>query len=167
MADEEELTPEMREMLGIDEEERLHPILSNVEVLQARANAKSKIIKEQKAAAMKDVEARETRRLRMEEGLTIGVTTADEMVTITIDLPIFAPYINLDMTNGMQYWHGQTYTVPRHKADTLRETMSRLWKLDDEVEGRSLSQHYGLKRNPSINAVTGEVTGRAQVVYDA
>lgn len=166
MAD-EELTPEMAEMLGIEPGERLHPILSNAEVLQALANAKAKLIKEQKAAAMKDVEARETRRLRMEEGLTTGVTSADEMVTIAIDLPTWVAFLNVDMTNGVQYWHGQTYTVPRHKADTLREMMGRAHRLDDEVEGRSLTQHYNVTKRPVINAVTGEIREKAQVVYDA
>jgi len=139
-------------------EVRLHPILSNAQVLEARAKARSKIEKERVATAMKSVEDEETRRLRREEGLTArtGVSHADEIVSITMDLAPYQPYLNLgDIIDGQRYWHGYTYQVPRHVADTLRELMARGWAHQHETEGKDLLQHYQNARDTVISAVSG------------
>lgn len=153
--------------LGFDDdepEERLHPILTNEEVLAARASARKKVEAERKKVASQAVENAETARLKVEEGLTTGHGPRDEMVSLVVDLPAFAPSM---VVNMVPYWHGHTYTVPRHVADSLREQMNRAWQHEDEVHGRSLSEHYGIARQTKLNRVTGAVSEAPKVVYDA
>lgn len=156
--------------LGFDDEleaaptdERLHPILTNEEVAKAKASARDKVQAEQRKAALKQVEAEETVRLRREEGLTTGIGVKDEIVSLTIDLPPFAACLRVDFDR--EFHHGHTYQVPRHVADSLREMMDREWKHEDEVKGRSLSEHYGAARNVKLNGVTGAKTEAPKVVY--
>lgn len=147
-------------------EERLHPILSNTEVRAAQAKARSKIDAERKAAAAADIEERETERLRLEEGLTTGISERDEIVNVTIDLPLYSDKILVNGPRGVVYWHGHTYPVPRHVADSLNENMSRAWRHDDQTEGKSLTQSYQRKRNTAINARSGATTN-APARFDA
>lgn len=140
------------------EEVRLHPILSNDEYRQAQAKAKSKVEADRKKAAMAAVEAEETQRLRVEEGMTTGIGVCDEIVGVTIDLPPFGTRISINGTHGNHYWHGVTYDVPRHVADTLVEMMGRMRQHEDQVEGRSMIQHYSRKHDTAINARTGAVS---------
>jgi hypothetical protein len=130
-------------------EERLHPVLSNVEVLEARKKARARLDAERKKAALKAVEEAELERLREEEGMA-AEGTAGEMVTITVDLPEFG---NRLVVNSRPYWHGHSYTVPRHVSDSLRETMFRMWRHQEtEIEGRNLTQAY---RRPHNTGVSG------------
>ena len=151
-----ELTLEEKEFLGLlDEngvEKRLHPILTNAEVLAARANARRRIVAEQKKNAMKQVEDEEVRRLNREEGMRgTGDPVQNEIVNFTVDLPSWSPYMMLDMTEGVTYWHGQTYSVSRAKAASLNEIQHRQWRLDAEVEGKSKAQQYGVRHNAAIS----------------
>jgi hypothetical protein len=149
--------------LGLGNEEiRLHPILSNEEVLAARARARKKVEAERKLAAIEALEVQETERLRLEEGLTTGVGVLDEIVNVTIDLPPFAPDIKVNF--HQTFVHGYTYPVPRHQADTLREQMARAWRHEDEVKGRSFREHYGLARHATISKV-GDAVQAPEVVY--
>lgn len=143
--------------------ERLHPILSDEEVLAARAKARDKIDAERKKAAAKAVEDEETQRLRVQEGLTTGIGLKDEIVGITIDLPEYADKI---VINSVPYHHRHTYQVPRHMADSIRETMDRAWKHEDEVKGNSLTSHYGAARQAHITA-TGAVQQNPKLVHAA
>lgn len=164
------LTAEEREVLGLNdeagEEIRLHPILTNAEVLEAQASARRKVLAEQRKNAMRQVEEAEIARLRREEGLTGAAGVQNDMVSITLDLPSWVPYISINMTEGVPYYHGFTYTVPRHVAATLMDIQHRQWVLDDEVEGRSLKQHYGINRGVKLSDVSGESVN-PRVVFDA
>lgn len=139
------------------DEPRLHPILSNAEVRAAQAKAKADVIAERKAAAMLDVEKREAERLRIEDGLTTGSEQKDEIVNFTVDLPQYGDKLLVNGPLGKAYWHGRTYAVPRHVADTLAEMQFRMWRHEDQTEGRSTAQMYQRKRDTAINARTGEV----------
>ena len=159
-------TDEMNDMLGLVGEDgevvRLHAVLSNDEVLEARARARAKIEKERRAAAMKAVEAEETTRLRLEEGLVTGVSENDEPVSITLDL---APHSDCIRTNGVEgsvYWHGFTYTVPRHVANSLREIQARGWIHQDEIDGKNLTQHYQNKRVTVLSPIRGTINAPAR-----
>lgn len=147
-------------------EPRLHDILSNEEVLEARAKARATLDKERRTAAMKDVEARETRRLRLEDGLTSGIGYLNEIVDVTIDLPPVAAFILVNGPMGHAYHHGRTYPVPRHVANSLNETMGRMWRQADQEDGKDLTQTYGRKRNTTINGRTGS-TSNAPARFDA
>ena len=159
--------PAKRPRKAKEEEVRLHPILSNEDVRAAQAKALKKVEDERRTAAMKAVEDLETERLRVEEGLTTGVREMDELVSVTIDLAPYAPSIVINNgTGGNVYWQGRTYTVPRHVADSLAEMMSRSWKHEDQVDGKSIAQAYGRKRETVINARTGAVSN-APARFDA
>lgn len=118
------------------------PILSAKEIEEIKAEAKKKILAERKSAEKKKILEQETQRLKNEEGLVTGDSFKDEMVTVTIDLAPFSPSINI---NGRPYWHGKTYNVARHVADTLREQMYRTWQHQNEIDGKSLSEFYARK----------------------
>lgn len=138
-------------------EERLHPILSNEDVLKARANALKHVQADRRRAAMEAVEKEETERLKMEDGLTTGTSYLDEIVDFTVDLPPFADKIMVNGPLGFQYAHGKTYPVPRHVANSLAETLDRARHHEDQTEGKSITQSYQRKRDTAINARTGAI----------
>src|SRR5262245_61622862 len=55
---------------------------------------------------------------------------ADQIVSITIDVAPFIPYIALD---GVQFFHGYTYQVPRKQFAVIIEQMQRSWLHQDEI----------------------------------
>lgn len=178
MSDEHQMTREERELLGLDteesveapvkrtrgkaaapatpvvEEKRLHQILSNEELAKAKAEASRRIMEARHKAAYDRAVAQEEDRLRTEEGLTTGDPVRDAIVPITIDLPRFADKLMVNGPMGMIYWQGQTYSVPRHVADSLCEIMFNAWKAEDNMEGRDLLQQFRQKRASAINART-------------
>jgi hypothetical protein len=77
-----------------------------------------------KEAFLKDAIANERRKLMPEE----------ELVTFHINLAEFCPYL---MVDGRIYYHGQTVTVPKAKADSMRDTIARGWEHQGEIEGKS------------------------------
>lgn len=164
----EDMLGEDLNALKAESEERLHPILSNEQVLAARAKAKKTVEADRVKAAMAAIEKEETQRLRVEEGLTTGIDAMDELVDITIDLPPYAgTCININGPMGMHYYHGKTYpAVPRHVAQSLNEMMFRMWRHEDQTEGRDIRQMYARKRDTSISARTGAVAN-APARFDA
>jgi hypothetical protein len=135
---------------------RLHPILSNEEVLKARANARKKLDAERHAAAMRAVEEQELERLRVEEGMTTGVEADDAIVSFTVDLPTYADRITL---SGRPYYHGRRYDVPLHVARTLADEQFKAWRHDEQMEGKSIHQKFTKKHNTMINARSGSIVG--------
>jgi hypothetical protein len=128
----------------VEEAERLHPILSNAEVLEIRAKAADKLVAERKKAAAKQLEDETLSELRREQNLKTGEGVKDELVTVTLDLAEHSDRIVLD---GKAYFHGRTYhDIPRHLADTLREIQARGWKHQDEVDGKDLVQQHRANR---------------------
>ena len=128
-------------------EARLHPILTNEEVLAARVKARKRLDDERRKSALKEVEEIELAALKIAEGMMTG-TEMDEDVTVTVDLPEFSPSLNI---NGRPYWHGFTYTVPRHVAMSLNEMMFRANRHQElEIEGRKLGEYY---RRPHLTAI--------------
>ena len=134
-----------------DAEERLHPVLSNAEVEEIRLEARAKLEKERQAAARKALLQEETERLRMEEGLVTG-GEADEMVDITI---VLAQHSDRLLVNMRPYWHGHTYRVPRHVANSFREMMYRGERHENEIRGNSLATFYQKNRDTTLSPVKG------------
>lgn len=125
------------------EEVRLHPVLTNAEFLAAQESGRKKFEDERKKAALKAVSDQALADLRYESNLRTGDGVKDEMVDVTIDLAEHSDNIKLD---GRQYWHGRTYPVPRHVADTLRDIMARGWNHQDEVDGKNLADRHRANR---------------------
>lgn len=140
-------------------EARLHPILTNEQVLEAQARAKKKVDDLRIKEAMRSIEEIETARLRREEGFVTGEGAKDELVSVTLDL---APHSDRITINQMAYWHGHTYTVPRHVGDSLRDMQARGWVHQDELDGKNKTQHYQANRLTKLNGATGAVSSAPQ-----
>lgn len=128
-----------------------HPVLTNDEVAKAKADARAAVEKERKAAAIKQIVAEETSRLRREEGLVSGDAVKDEMVKVTIDLPEYSASIRV---NGEDFYHGSTYTVPRHVANSFKEIMQRAWLHQEEIDGKTLAQNMLTRRDTKLTPVS-------------
>lgn len=130
-----------------------HAILTDAQIDDRRTAAEAKLFKEQQESALKAIETEHLQKLRMERGMVVGGRN-DDMVTITLDL---AEHSACLMTNGRPYWHGATYTVPRHVADDLRSRMFMGWRHQNDIDGKSLSQFYQRHRNTTVSpkGVTG------------
>jgi hypothetical protein len=146
-----------------EDEPRLHPLFTNEEFRDIQAQARASVEKERKAKAKKALLADETERLMREEGLTTGSAEKDEIVDVLIDLPQWSPAVTI---NRFPYWHGRTYQVARHVADTLAESMHRAWRHEDQLDGKSKLQTMMRKRETTINARTG-VAANVPVRFDA
>lgn len=126
--------------------------LTAKDIAEAKAKALDTLQKDKRATAIKKLIADETERLKMVEGMVSGDPVADERVNITIDLPEFSANITINME---AYWHGQTYNVPRHVANTLREIQQRTWLHLHEIEGKTLTQSKSMVRDTVLSAVSG------------
>lgn len=118
------------------------PLFTAEEIAKIKADARAEIIKDKKAAVKKQMMADEKLRLQREEGLTTGDSHADEIVNVHVDLAPYAPNI---LVNGQAYWHGRTYPVARHIANSLQDTMFRTWQHQAEIKGESLKEFYAKK----------------------
>lgn len=131
------------------EEPREHAVLTNDQVRAAKERARKRLEDEREREAIRQLEADEVQRLRLEEGMYVG-GLADEPVSITVDLAEHSGCISL---NGTPYWHGHTYTVPRHVADTLRDIMFRGWVHQErDIEGKDLQRFYQRPHDTAITA---------------
>ena len=135
------------------------PILTQAEVEAIRAQARKEILEERKKGAKAQFLTAEKARLLREEGLTTGHTAKDQMVRVTINLPEFGANI---LINGKPYWHGHTYTVPRHVGEELRSTMYRAELHQNQVDGKNLRQFYQNHRNTVISPIKGTVNAPAK-----
>lgn len=138
-----------------------HPILTVQEQREAMAKGRARVTAEDRKAAMKAFEDQAVEMIRGKKGLTTGDPVKDELVSISLDL---AEHSNAIVLNGNAYWHGQTYEVPRHVADTIREIQSRGWNHQLELDGKGLSERYRAPHNTVFNAKTGAVKNAPQRV---
>lgn len=135
-----------------------HPILSDIEVAAAKQEARDAIEKERKATATKALIASEKMRLQREEGLISGDPVKDERVNVTIDLPEFCADLTINL---MPYYHGQTYNVPRHVANSMKEQMQRAWMHQDEIDGKTQAQNLQSRREVKLTPVNADALVRA------
>ena len=139
-----------------EEPEGEKPLFSAKEIAAIKAEAKAEIMEGKKKALKKDMIAAEKQRLQREEGLTTGNSHMDEIVHIGIDLAPYAPSI---IINGHSYWHGRSYSVPRHIAMSLQETMFNTWKHQGTIKGESLSEFYAKKHVDDLYKVGSKSLG--------
>ena len=144
MSKQEEADAKMAAALEQELADSGHPVLSTVEINAAKAEARAAVDKARKAAAIKAIIADETVRLKREEGLVSGSAVNDEMVKVTIDLPEYSASIIL---NQEPFYHGHTYTLPRHVAASFKEIMQRAWSHQEEIDGKTLSQSLATRRD--------------------
>jgi hypothetical protein len=99
---------------------------------QARKQIRAERIKALEARALEQA----LEELRGKEGQTTGNPAEDELVDITIDL---GDSTDRMWINGKPFVQGHTYTVPRHVARTLRETMFRTQAHEHSITDKPLS----------------------------
>jgi len=131
---------------AIGEEE---PLVNHERELEIRAKAEAMVREERIREEEKRILNAEVARLRRAAD---PVGHNDDVVNITLDLAPHQPDIRLD---GVVYYHGMTYKVKRRVADTMREIAARGWKHQDEIDGKSMAQHYQRPRNEMLSG--GEV----------
>lgn len=119
-------------------------LLTAAEIEEVRSEVKKRALEERKKAARKAL---------MEKFLAeerAASEPAQEMVEIEISAPVFAAIdaasagIRID---GVPYLQGRTYTVPRGKAETLREAMQRAWDHEEITFGHKDPNAYRRSRN--------------------
>lgn len=130
-------------------------IMTLAEINDIKAKARADIMADKKGKLKQDMLAAEKQRLQREEGLTTGNGHQDEILSLTIDLAPYAPYINI---NGQCYYHGRTYQVPRHVADTLRDQMFMTWKHQNQIDGKDAASFYAAKHVAEMYKVAGGPT---------
>ena len=138
MGDEDAPTSDLEAAIQADEP-RLHSILTNEEVEEAKQKARDTIMAKRRLAAKKALIEAETARLEREEGLVTGDGPKDEMVTLHLDL---AEHSDRIILSGTTYFHGSIYTVPRHVADTLRDIQARGHEHQNQVEGKDIANRF-------------------------
>lgn len=127
-----------------------HPSLTVAEQIEALKRAELAVDAERKKQATADFERKAKERLLGKTGLMTGDPLKDEIVSITIDLAEFADRLTV---NGVQYMHGQTYQVPRHVANSLREMCARTHGHQSELDGKGLSDRH---RRPQASVLSGK-----------
>lgn len=124
------------------------PILTAKEIEEARRIARERVEKALKEAEKERIIAEEMQRFKAEEGKRTGKVDLDEEVQVTIDLAEFANKISI---NGQDYWHGYTYTVPRHVYETMRDIMYRGHLHQNALDGKDLATFYRKKAEPQLS----------------
>src|SRR5260221_2011235 len=142
---------------GADLSVRLHLLLTTQQVREAKEKARGRVDDERMKAALKTVEEEAYQQARLDAGFVMEGPAAD-IVQFTVNLP--DPNINscLGPINGQHvYWHGRTYPLPRHVANSLAEMQFRLWAYSArEIHGEKLREFYRRPHNTTI-AGSGEV----------
>jgi hypothetical protein len=108
-------------------------LLSDEDKKALRAEAKASLLADMKQDARDEYFARALKKLRREQ------IPAEQIVNVSMDLAPFLPHVMLD---GVMYFHGYAYDVPRSQAIVLYEQMQRSWMHQDEIEGRSRFNSY-------------------------
>lgn len=120
-------------------------LVSDERIVELRAKAKAKVDKERQAKA----EAQLLEQFELEERRAGGVE--EPLETLTIDLAEYCGDIRID---GVVYFQGQTYTVPRSRADVMREMMQKTWQHQAHVDGKS-ENFYRKSRQQHVGPPSG------------
>ena len=125
-------------------------LLTEKEKSEIRTKLRAKLREDQKKDARTRFMEQEERRLKYEEGMTVG-GVEDDMVNITLDLADHSGEISI---NGRKYFHGHVYTVARHIARTLSEIQMRGWDHENEVKsGKSRLHNMQNRHNSKVSPV--------------
>lgn len=127
-----------------------HPVLTVAEQIAALKSAELAVAAERKKQALASFEKKERERLSGKVGQLTGDPDKDEIVHVTIDLAEFTDRL---VVNGVQYIHGQTYQVPRHVANSLREMCARTHAHQNELDGKGMAE---LHRRPQAPVLSGK-----------
>lgn len=108
-------------------------LLSKEDLEAIRREAKASVLAEMQQDARDAYFNQEVKRLKREH------IPSEQIVSVSVDLAPFLPHIAID---GLLFFHGYTYDVPRTQAIVIYEQMQRSWMHQDEIEGRSRFNPY-------------------------
>lgn len=158
----EGLTDEAMDALRAEGIDPFHPILTVDEQRDAIAAAHKRVDADAKKEAKKALEQSIYDAQRGKTGLRTGNPSLDELVTCTLDLAEHSDCLRI---NGHQFWHGHTYTVPRHVAASLREMQQRGHHHQADLDGKGMAEKM---RKPMLTAVVADRnTGAIQAIHNA
>lgn len=138
-----------------------HPILTIDEQREAIQSALKRVSADEKKEALKAFEKQVYERERGVTGLRTGNPILDEMVTVTLDL---AEHSDRIWINGHQFWHGHTYKVPRHVANSLREIQQRGHHHQADLDGKGISERG---KKPMLTAIKADAGGNVVGIENA
>lgn len=72
----------------------------------------------------------------------------EEQVTLTLDMYPGAEELRID---NRVYRHGQTITIGKRQADSIREMIARGWRHQEEIEGKVRNTY-----KPHLNIISGK-----------
>lgn len=121
-------------------------LLSDEEKTLLRAKALERVAKERKEQAMDAFLAAEIEQARRAH------LPGEEMKYISLDM---AGHSDRIMIDGVVYFHGQTYEVPKRLYDVLAEVVSRGWEHEDEIGGANRDSY----RKPRSTALRPGMMG--------
>jgi len=133
---------------GEEVESGPRPILTKKEIEEAKRIARERVDKALKESERERIIAEEMDRMRRAEGKRTGKVDLDEEVKVTIDLAEFSDKLRI---NGVEYYHGYTYTVPRHVYDSMREIMFKGHLHQNALDGKDLNTFYRKKAEPTLS----------------
>lgn len=113
-----------------------------------RAEAKENVKKQIKKDASEKFRLAEERAIIREQGLKTGKVFDDEEMKFKCDLPEHADSI---MINGVRYYHGFTYPVPRHVFVSLQDIQARAWDHDADIRGEKWNPRKRRNVRLSVN----------------
>jgi hypothetical protein len=128
--------------------------LSEGEKKALRDKAREMAKKNAKKKAEDDFLAAEVKKAELEENAKYGISTEEEIVTYTVNLPEAA---DRHIINGKEYLHGSTYEVPKSLADVMRDTEHRGHVQEDIRKGRDRNE-YGFRERNGIKSGKGVAT---------
>lgn len=137
------------------------PALTEKEIKAIVKRARDEVEKEYrdklKAKLLDEEKKKQREALSMADNSHLNGPLSD-LVRITIEIPEFsnAPWIQVNQPHGLCYLHGQTYTLPRHVANSLRETMQRMRAHQNEIDGKRRNRQ--LPDGRFVDATTGRVS---------
>jgi hypothetical protein len=116
-------------------------ILSDEELQELREEARTTVLAELSKSA------RDEYLKRMIKEARSAHIPDEEIFQVQIEVAPWSPGMMID---GVQYFHGYTYQVPKSVACVLFEQMWRTWEHQDQLDGRKRAEAYRRPRNIHI-----------------
>jgi hypothetical protein len=124
-------------------------LFTEAELFELKAEADKKILEDRKKAA------RIAALAEFEKEAKAEVDPAEEIVDYVIDL---AGYADKVMIDGVVYWHGKLYKLPRKKYESIREIVQASWRHERAIGGANANAY----RQPSLPVLSGGDRARSQ-----
>lgn len=123
-------------------------LLSEADVARINKEAEKNIQDERKKAASSEYLDQQTELERAK------YDTKHELVELIIDLPAYTKNMLID---GVYYNHGDTVSVPKHMADSIRDNMARAWLVERQAGNPNLRDYIPVRESTVSALSTGRV----------